>query len=221
MLFTVLYLPIFDNVLAQRALSLLLFAALLWITEAIPLALTGLLIPIIAVFMKLADPTDAFKQFAHPIIFLFMGGFVLAGALSQHLLDRFIAEKLVAFAKGNFYKSAILLMFTTSVMASFVTNTSAAAMMIPLAIGMLVVIKKKGISPESKFLMLGIAYSANIGGIITMVASPPNAIGAAVLKLSFSDWLLYAAPLFLVTFPAMVLVLTLYFKHFATKKRRG
>lgn len=212
MLFIVLYLPIFDNVLAQRALALLLFAALLWITEAIPLALTGLLIPIIAVLMKLADPTDAFKQFAHPIIFLFMGGFVLAGALSLHLLDRFIAEKLVAFAKGNFYKSAILLMFTTAVVASFVTNTSAAAMMIPLAIGMLVVIKKNKISPESKFLMLGIAYSANIGGIITMVASPPNAIGAAVLKLSFSDWLRYAVPLFLITFPAMVLVLTMYFK---------
>lgn len=109
--------PIFTNEVAQRALALLIFVAVLWITEAIPLPLTGLLIPVLAVVLHLADPADAFKQFAHPIIFLFMGGFVLAGALSLHSLDKLMAWKLISLARGNFYLSAIFLMLATALMA--------------------------------------------------------------------------------------------------------
>lgn len=210
--FIVLHTPIFKNEAAQNALALLILVAYLWITEAIPLSLTGLLIPMLAIILHLAEPSEAFKQFAHPIIFLFMGGFVLAGALSRHSLDKLMAQKLIALAKGNFYRSAVLLMLATALMACWVSNTSASAMMIPLGIGMLVLIKKNEVSPESKFLMLGIAYSANIGGIITMVASPPNAMGAAIMGLSFSQWTMHTLPLFLITFPIMVILLTLYFK---------
>ncbi|MDZ4758552.1 MAG: DASS family sodium-coupled anion symporter [Bacteroidota bacterium] len=208
----ILYLPIFNNQQAQQALALLTMVAILWITEAIPLPLTGLLIPVVAIFMQLLSPKEAFKEFAHPILFLFMGGFVLAGALSRHSLDKMLAQKLIRLARGNFYRSAILLMFATSLTACWTSNTSATAMMIPLGLGMLVLVKKNTVSAESKFLMLGIAYSANIGGIITMVSSPPNAIGAAILNISFSEWLKYSIPIFLITFPVMVTILTLYFK---------
>ena len=85
-------------------------------------------------------------------------------------------------------------------------------MMIPLALGILAITDSKKATAEAKFLLLGIAYAANIGGIVTMIASPPNAIGAALLDLSFSEWLVYGLPIFLITFPIMVLVLTLYFK---------
>lgn len=207
-----LYLPLFKDDTVQRAFALLVLVAALWITEAIPLPLTGLLIPVMACLMHLAEPREAFSEFAHPIIFLFMGGFALAGALSRHSLDKLMAQKLIGLARGNFYHSAVLLMLATAMMACWVTNTSAAAMMIPLGLGMLVLVKKNVVSPESKFLMLGIAYSANIGGIITMVASPPNAIGAAILGLSFSSWSRYTLPLFLITFPVMVLLLTICFK---------
>ncbi len=207
-----LYLPIFENNLAQRAFAVLVLAALLWITEAIPVALTGLLIPFLAILLHLATPTAAFSQFANPILFLFMGGFVLAGALSLHSLDKLIAHKLIRLAKGNFYWSAIALMLATALAACWVTNTAAAAMMIPLGIGMLVLIKRNTVSAEAKFLMIGIAYSANIGGILTMVSSPPNAIGAAILDLSFGPWLLYSGPLFLLMFPIMIAFITFYFK---------
>ena len=207
-----LYLPIFNNQQAQKAFALLVMVAILWITEAIPLPLTGLLIPVMAILLQLLAPRDAFKEFAHPIIFLFMGGFVLAGALSRHSLDKMLAQKLIRLARGNFYRSSILLMFATSLIACWVSNTSSTAMMIPLGLGMLVLVKKDTVSAESKFLMLGIAYSANIGGIITMISTPPNAIGAAILNISFSQWLKYSIPIFLVTFPVMVTVLTLYFK---------
>ena len=141
-----------------------------------------------------------------------MGGFVLAGALSRHGADKMLAQKLIRLARGNFYRSAILLMLATSLLACWVSNTSSTAMMLPLALGMLVLVKKDTVSAESKFLMLGVAYAASIGGIITMISSPPNAIGAAILNMTFTEWLKYSLPIFLITFPVMVTVLTLYFK---------
>lgn len=204
--------PVFENQQAQKALALLIMVALLWMTEAIPLALTGLLIPVVAIFLHLVPPNKAFSQFAHPILFLFMGGFVIAGALTRYGLDKLLAQKLIALARGNFYRAAILLMLATSLSACWVSNTAATAMMIPLGLGLLGLVKKNEITAESKFLILGIAYAANIGGVITMVASPPNAIGAAILGLSFSSWLKYTLPLFLLTFPIMIVLLTLYFK---------
>ncbi|MBC7605754.1 MAG: DASS family sodium-coupled anion symporter [Burkholderiales bacterium] len=204
--------PLFQNQQAQKALALLVVVAVLWMTEAIPLALTGLLIPVVATLLHLVPPRSAFSEFAHPIIFLFMGGFVIAGALTRYGLDRLLAQKLIALAKGNFYRSAILLMLATSLTACWVSNTAATAMMIPLGLGLLAVLQKDNVTDESKFLILGIAYSANIGGVITMVASPPNAIGAAILRLSFSEWIVYALPIFFITFPVMIMLLTLYFK---------
>ncbi len=207
-----LYVPIFADPMAQRAFALLIFAALLWISEAIPLSLTGLLIPVLAILMHLAEPVAAFSQFANPILFLFMGGFVIASALSIYSLDQWIAQKLISMAQGNFYWSAIALMLATAFAACWLTNTAAAAMMIPLAIGMLVLIKKDNVSAEAKFLMIGIAYSANIGGIVTMVSSPPNAIGAVILKMSFATWLKYSIPIFLIIFPIMIVFITFFFK---------
>jgi len=210
--FCLLYFPIFENPQAQRTFALLIFVAVLWISEAIPLGLTGILIPVVASFLQLVSPKEAFREFGHPIIFLFMGGFVLAGALSRHSLDKRLAQKLIGLARGNFYWSSVLLMLATSLLACWVSNTSSAAMIIPLGLGMLVLAKRNVVSPESKFLMLGIAYSANIGGIITMIATPPNAIGAAILGLSFSEWIMYGLPIFVITFPLMVILLTIYFK---------
>lgn len=204
--------PLFQNQQAQKALALLVIVAMLWMTEAIPLALTGIMIPVMATLLHLVPPSKAFSEFAHPIIFLFMGGFVIAGALTRYGLDKLLAQKLIMLARGNFYKSAILLMLATSLTACWVSNTAATAMMIPLGLGLLTLLKKDSVTAESKFLILGIAYSANIGGVITMVASPPNAIGAAILSLSFSTWIKYALPVFLITFPLMILLLTLYFK---------
>jgi solute carrier family 13 (sodium-dependent dicarboxylate transporter), member 2/3/5 len=208
----VLNYPFLENQQAQKALALLVMVAVLWMTEAIPLAMTGLMIPVVATFLHLVPPAQAFSPFAHPIIFLFMGGFVIAGALTRYGLDKLLAQKLIMLARGNFYKSAILLMLATSLTACWVSNTAATAMMIPLGLGLLGLLKKGMVTAESKFLILGIAYAANIGGVITMVASPPNAIGAAILGLSFSEWITYAFPVFLITFPVMVLLLTLYFK---------
>jgi solute carrier family 13 (sodium-dependent dicarboxylate transporter), member 2/3/5 len=207
-----LFYPIFKNQAAQHAFALFVLVAILWMTEAIPLALTGIMIPVVATLLKLVHPMEAFSQFGHPIIFLFMGGFVLAGALTTHAIDKLLAGKLIKLAKGNFYQSSILMMLSTSLLAFWISNTSSTVMMLPLALGMLALVKKDAVTPEAKFLMLGIAYAANIGGIATLVSSPPNAIGAALLGITFFEWLKYGIPMFLFTFPLMVVLLTLYFK---------
>lgn len=212
LLLGILVFPVFADSKINSALAILLFAACLWISEAIPLSMTALLIPVLAILLQVVTPTAAFAEFSNPVIYLFMGGFVLAGALSAHSVDMLLAHKLMRLAKGNFYKSAILLMLATSLTACWVSNTSTAAMMIPLALGMLAISEGKKSTSEAKFLLLGIAYAANIGGIITMIASPPNAIGATLLQLSFSEWAKYGVPIFFVTFPIMIIVLTLYFK---------
>lgn len=204
--------PLFENQQAQKALALLVLIAVLWMTEAIPLGLTGLMIPVIATMLQLAPPREAFSEFANPILFLFIGGFVLAGALTRYGLDKLLAQKLIKLARGNFYKSAVLLMLATSLSACWISNTAATAMMIPLGLGLIALLNKDLVTAEAKFLILGIAYSANIGGVITMVASPPNAIGAAILGLSFSEWTMHTLPIFLITFPVMIVLLTLYFK---------
>ncbi|MBC7554143.1 MAG: DASS family sodium-coupled anion symporter [Taibaiella sp.] len=207
-----LFHPILENHSAQKALALFVMVAILWMTEAIPLALTGIMIPVAAILLKLVTTKEAFSQFGNPIIFLFLGGFVLAGALTAHSIDKLLAGKLIKLAKGNFYRSSILMMLCTSLLAFWISNTSSTVMMLPLALGMLTLVKKSGATPEAKFLMLGIAYSANIGGIATMVSSPPNAIGAAMLGITFFEWLKYGIPMFLITFPIMVILLTIYFK---------
>lgn len=213
LVFTVLlFYPLFHNRAAQHAFALFVLVAILWMTEAIPLALTGIMIPVAATLLKLVPAKEAFSGFAHPIIFLFMGGFVLAAALTAHSVDKMLAQQLIKLARGNFYRSSILMMLATSLMAFWISNTSSTVMMLPLALGMLGLVKRDAVTAESKFLMLGIAYAANIGGIATMVSSPPNAIGAALLGITFFDWLKYGIPIFLITFPLMVLLLTLYFK---------
>lgn len=206
------FFPVLDDVPANNALIILLTAAILWMTEAIPLSATSLIIPVLAILFGILPATDAFSQFGNPVIFLFMGGFVLAGALSIHHLDQLLAQRLIRLAKRNFYWSAVLLMLCTSLLACWISNTSSTAMIIPLGLGLLTVAGKKTNTAEAKFLMLGIAYSANIGGIITMISTPPNALGAAILKLSFSEWLKYSLPVFFITFPIMVIILTLFCK---------
>lgn len=207
-----LFYPIFNNQGAQRAFALFVLVAILWMTEALPLALTGMMIPVAATLLKLVHPKEAFGQFGHPIIFLFLGGFVLSAALTTHSIDKLLAQKLIKIAKGNFYRSSILMMLATSLLAFWISNTSSTVMMLPLAVGMLALVKKDSVTSEAKFLLLGIAYSANIGGIATMVSSPPNAIGAALLGITFFEWLKYGIPMFLITFPIMIGLLTWYFK---------
>lgn len=194
----------------RKGLAVLTFAAVLWITEAIPLAVTSLSIPVLAVLLGILDAKSAFAPFAHPIIFLFFGGFALATALRKYDLDRFLAFKIVSASKGSLFGTAILLFAATAFVSMWISNTSTTVMMLPLALGI-----AAAVSADNRlktFLFIGIAYSASVGGIGTLVGSPPNGITAADLGMDFIGWLKVGLPTVVVLFPLLFLILYLYFK---------
>ena len=194
----------------KKGLILLEFGAVFWITEALPLPVTSLLIPVLAVLLGVSGVKEAFSSFAHPIIFLFFGGFALATALSKYSLDKLIAFKIVSLSRGSFLLTSLLIFVATAFVSMWISNTSTTAMMLPLALGLLGA--AAGDERVKHFLLLGVAYSASVGGIGTLVGSPPNGITAAELGMGFTDWLKVGLPVVFILLPLLFIVLYLYFR---------
>jgi sodium-dependent dicarboxylate transporter 2/3/5 len=196
-------------------LGLALFAcvAFLWISEALPLAVTAVLVPVIAAAMGLSGMKESLASFAAPPIFLFFGGFALASALSAQGIDRWLAAKLAQLGKGKFVPICLWLFAGAAVLSMWMSNTATTAMMIPLALGLLTQFRAAGEHVHNAhFLLLGLAYSASIGGLGTIVGSPPNGIAAKELGVSFAEWMKFGVPAVLVLLPAMVGALHLLLK---------
>lgn len=188
-------------------LSILVFIAILWLTEAVHVSITALLVPVLAVSFGIFKTPQALSNFADPIIFLFLGGFALASALHAQELDRAIANKVLNIARGRL-TVAVLMMFAVSAgLSMWVSNTATAAMMLPLVLGMLSQLDREKHHRTYIFTLLGVAYCASIGGIATLVGSPPNAIAAAQTGLGFIAWMELALPVTLVLLPVAVGVL--------------
>jgi sodium-dependent dicarboxylate transporter 2/3/5 len=169
---------------ANKGLSLLVFIGILWLTEAIHITITALLVPIIAVLvgmpsagtndeLKPITTTKALSTFADPIIFLFFGGFALATALHVQKLDRKIAMWIITLSKGHLGIAVLSICLVTAILSMWISNTATAAMMLPLALGLLSHFDAAKERKTFVFILLGIAYSASIGGLGTLVGSPP------------------------------------------------
>lgn len=194
---------------ANAGLALMAFVGVLWLTEAIHVTITALCIPILAVGMGLMNTGDALKSFANPIIFLFFGGFALATALHIQGLDRLIANRLLMIARGRLSVAVLLIFGITALLSMWISNTATAAMMLPLILGVLANLDIRNERNTFVFVLLGVAYSASIGGLGTLVGSPPNAIAAAQLGMDFFTWMKYGVPMVIVLMPVMVGVMYL------------
>ena len=207
---------------AKLGIGIGIFAciAFLWLTEALPLAATALMVPLLAVLGGLMDLKQALSGFADPLIFLFFGGFALASAMAYQGLDRWIARAVIRLGRGSFLHVSMLLFGVTAFLSMWMSNTATTAMMMPLVLGIL---SRAGIGRgrNSVFLLLGVAYAASVGGIGTLVGSPPNAIAARQLGLGFSDWLWIGGPAVLVLLPLMTAVLWLVCRPDAGKLPLG
>ena len=157
----------------RTGLAILTLAATLWLTEALPLALTALLIPVMASLSRALDVPGSFSGFSHPLIFLFLGGFGLAAALSRQGIDRWIALRILALGRGNFHMTAIAMFLVSAVLSMWISNTATVALLLPVALGILRSLSSEISEQQSQraavFLLLGIAYSASIGGIGTLM----------------------------------------------------
>lgn len=184
-------------------LTILLLCAGLWMSEIIPLPVTALLVPVLAYATHIFDATEAMASFSHPIIFLFMGGFTLAALLQEYRIDRWLAGKVTYLAGNRLWPSIWFFLAITTLLSMWMSNTSTTAMMLPVAMGL---IDKK--YPRMRMLViLGTAYAANIGGLATLIGSPPNAIASAALDLDFIGWLRIGLPATLILFPVILIVL--------------
>ncbi|MBO4330181.1 MAG: DASS family sodium-coupled anion symporter [Rhodocyclaceae bacterium] len=221
------------NASTRKGLALLLFIAALWLTEAVHISVTSLIVPISALLVGITkntyDKSDAgellaitaakvltikevMAPFADPIIYTFFGGFALATALHIQKLDKKIALWLISLSGNRLGVSAILICLATALLSMWVSNTATAAMMLPLALGILANINMEKDRNTVVFILLGIAYSASIGGLGTLVGSPPNAIASKALGYEFADWMKVGLPIMCILLPLMLLCMYAVFR---------
>ena len=192
----------------QKGLLVLLLCAGLWMTEIVPLPVTALLVPVISYFMGILSPKEAMAPFSSTIIFLFMGGFTLAALLNKHGIDRWLADKVTTMSNGNLWISVVGFFAVTSFLSMWMSNTATTAMMIPIAIALV----DKTYPRMRTMIILGTAYSANIGGNGTAVGSPPNGLAVSALDIDFFTWFKVGFPTALVMFPLVIIALWLMIK---------
>ncbi|RAV29135.1 SLC13 family permease [Sinomicrobium soli] len=200
---------------AFHVLCIAVWMAAWWVTEAVPIAVTALL-PIVLFPLTGALPIgDTTASFGHKYIFLYMGGFMLAIAIERWNLHRRIALNIIALIGTKLTRIILGFMVASAFLSMWISNTATSVMMLP--IGMAIIDQFPTDKPEysSKFgkaLMLGIAYSCSIGGIATLIGTPPNLVLAGILeklfhfKLGFFEWAKFG-------FPISVLLLVICWKY--------
>ncbi|HLT86085.1 MAG TPA: DASS family sodium-coupled anion symporter [Sphingobacterium sp.] len=203
--------------LSKEGLAVLactVWVAYWWITEALELAVTSLLPIVIFPLSNAAPIAEVTSAYGHPFIFLFMGGFIIGLAIQKWDLHKRIAYKIIG-VMGTGEKKVILgFLIATAFLSMWLSNTATAIMLLP--IGMSVISHFKNIQPFSKNLMLSIAYGASIGGMATLIGSPPNIIFAGIvqnslgIEITFLNWMIFALPLSCVLLLITWLYLTRY-----------
>jgi len=202
-------------------LFILIFAAGLWITEAIPAFAVALLIIALQIvllgfedfnFAQGGDWQKYLQQWSNPLIFLFLAGFIMAIAASKTKLDIWIAKKVIFYVGGKPHNIISGLIGITFSLSMFISNTATAAMMMTIISPILLMINDK--NPFKKAAVLAIIIGANLGGMCTIIGTPPNAIAVGFLgedAPSFIGWMILATPPALITVIALrYLILKLY-----------
>ncbi len=222
--FVILYFVPFPSLSHEAHMLLCVIGLVLifWLTEAIPIPVTALLGAVLNIVLGVAPAKEVFSPFAHPLVFLFIGSFILAEAITLHGLDKRFS--LAILSVGFFERNPTRLLFAFGLIAAgtsmWVSNTASTAMMLPIAIGILSAIedaqqRKEGFNFNrfSTMMMLMIAYGASVGGIATPVGTPPNLIGIGMIdtllgvKIGFFEWMGFAIPITLVMFVFLFLLL--------------
>ncbi|MHA1953276.1 MAG: SLC13 family permease, partial [Candidatus Heimdallarchaeaceae archaeon] len=214
-------------------LSILFVVGILWVMETIPLVASSLLIPVMGVIFLGLGAKGLLAPFAEPVIFLFLGGFVISKAMNKTGLDKWISLNIVRISPDNPKILMLLMMIVTAVLSMFMSNTATAATMIPIAVAVTDKLKvNKEIDEEkidrySKALILGIAYSASIGGIGSAIGTPANPIAIALLsqyagvQITFTKWFAFGLPIVFLMLPLIWIYLWLVLKPEVPKESIG
>jgi len=201
----------------QVMIGILLMAAVLWITESIPLAVTGLLIMIIQPLLHVIPPNDVFSSFGNQAVFFLIGAFILAGAIEKHGLHRRIALKFLSSFEKNPRFFTFGIMSTCAFLSFIMPEHGVAALFLPIIVSILIAMKivpKK--SNFGKVSMLCVAFGCSIGSLGTLIGGARNiyAVGALSdvgINITFFDWMKYSMPVVIIALPLVWLVLQFSF----------
>lgn len=195
--------------------------AVWWVSEAIPIPATALLPIVLFPLLGVSSVGAATAPFANPIIYLFMGGFIIALAMEKSNLHKRIALNVIRVVGTKPHAIVMGFMISSAFISMWVSNTATALMMLPIALSVVHLVEDKN-DMESKnlrynfslCLVLCIAYGCNIGGIGTLIGTPPNALMAGYMlenynvNISFASWMLIGVPLVVLSLPLVYLLLT-------------
>jgi sodium-dependent dicarboxylate transporter 2/3/5 len=169
---------------AHRMAAVMALVMIFWVGEPVPLPVTAMLGPALAVLLGVSGARAAFAPFGDPVIFLFLGSFLLAEALSVHGLDRRIALAILAApgVAASPVRLRIAVALATAGISMWISNTATAAMMLPIALGLVRALAAAGSTESPRALLLIVGMAASLGGMATPVGTPPNLIALAVLE---------------------------------------
>ncbi|MFB9055998.1 SLC13 family permease [Mariniflexile ostreae] len=210
---------------ANGVLASTLWIAVWWITEAIPIAATALLPIVLFPLSGSLDIGATTASFGHKYVFLYLGGFIIAIAIEKWGLHKRIALNIINIIGSNIKRIILGFMIATAFLSMWISNTATSVMMLPIGIA---IIKQLKDNPETdedenlifgKALMLAIAYSASIGGIATLIGTPPNLVLAGVVaetygyEITFLQWFIFGFPISVV----LIFICWKYLASFAFK----
>lgn len=192
---------------ANAVLASTLWIAIWWITEAIPIAVTALLPIILFPLTGALDLTATTSSYGHKYVFLYVGGFIIAIAIERWNLHKRISLTIINFIGTNVVNIILGFMLATAFMSMWISNTATSVMMLPIGMAIVAQLRDNPATEENenmifgKALMLGIAYSASIGGMSTLIGTPPNLVLAGVveksmgIEITFAQWFMFGFPI--------------------------
>ncbi|CAH9050672.1 Sodium-dependent dicarboxylate transporter SdcS [Pseudoalteromonas holothuriae] len=187
---------------AWRTAGLAIWLAIWWVSEVVPIPVTSL-VPLLAIPLAgINDIKSASSLYAHPLIFLFLGGFLISIAMEKWQLHKRIALHTMLRCGNNARIQILAMMLVSGFLSMWINNTATTLMMLPIALSVIHVLQenKSNCDNYGKALLLAIAYSASIGGVGTIIGTAPNALMAAYLwenhqiKIGFAQWMVLAVP---------------------------
>lgn len=173
-----------------------------WISESVPIPATSFLPIVVAPLLGISSLNAAAAPYAHPLIFLFLGGFIISIAMERWSLHKRIALHTMLLVGSKPSQQVAGIMMVTAFLSMWMSNTATAVMMLPITLSIIQMTKHDDAdSPFAKAMLLSIAYAASIGGLATLIGTPPNALMAAFLSdnydihIGFAEWMIVGLPL--------------------------
>jgi len=186
---------------ARDVAAVAVLMAVLWVTEAIPIPATALIPVVLFPLLGVMSVAATTANYAHHLVFLFLGGFWIAAAVERSQLHRRIALRVLRLVGSRPDRIILGFMVATGFLSMWLSNTATTMMMLPIAMAVACRLDGEAHTPFGRSLMLGIAYAASIGGVGTLIGTPPNAVLAGIIektegmRIGFGEWMRFGVPL--------------------------